>query len=311
MSVKLNKNLSNFCNYKGVKFEDYIAEVVKNKIVCQPIIKHDTDIKIINNVDGMEILLSLCNLYNKYTYKEVENNDYLELGIKNWCNSHIHPVNNNDLIRTIELFEFKKENLSKRKLKADDRELHKEIDKYIKFNVEAFKKLLEKLTIIFNMWYALDMVCNHNNIDLLQERIYSGMVLPTTDLIDIINLCKSKKEKISKIKNVAWKILGQMVSFMPVSKRKLTYIKEKDTFEYIVYTDTIFDIALDVFGTLIKNAYKNNQYTHKILTCENCGDYFIRTGSTQRYCDKKECQAVRNRNKVRAFNERNKIEQLR
>ena len=136
------------------------------------------------------------------------------------------------------------------------------------------------------------------------------MIAPTTDLIDIINYCKSKKEKISKIKNIAWKILSQIVSFMPVSKRKLMYIIEKDIFEYQVYTDTVFDIALDVFGTLIKNTYKNNQYTHKLLTCENCGDYFIRTGSTQRYCDKKECQAVRNRNKVKAFNERIKKEQL-
>ena len=55
---------------------------------------------------------------------------------------------------------------------------------------------------------------------------------------------------------------------------------------------------------------KNGKFTHKIIICENCGDYFIRTGSTQRYCDKKECQAVRNRNKVKAFIERNKKEQL-
>lgn len=97
---------------------------------------------------------------------------------------------------------------------------------------------------------------------------------------------------------------------MPARKGKLTYLKDRDTFEYIIYTDSIFDIALDVFGTLIKNTYNNNQYTHKIILCENCGDYFIRTGSTQRYCNKKECQAVRNRNKVKAFNERNKKEQL-
>lgn len=167
MSLKLNKNLSNFCNYKGVIFEDYIAELDNNKIICRPIIKHDANIKIIDNVDGIEILLSLCNLYNKYTYKEIDDGDYLELGIKDWCTNHIHPINNNDLTRTIELFEFKKENLSKRKLKADNRELHKEIEKYTKFNLEAFKNLLEKLTINFNIWYALDMACNHNNIDLL------------------------------------------------------------------------------------------------------------------------------------------------
>ena len=52
----------------------------------------------------------------------------------------------------------------------------------MRFNVEEFKNQLERLTANFNMWYALDMACNHNNIDLLQVRINNGMIAPTTDL---------------------------------------------------------------------------------------------------------------------------------
>lgn len=44
------------------------------------------------------------------------------------------------------------------------------------------------------MWYALDMSCNHNNMDLFQNRIANRMIAPTTDLIDIFSKCKSKKE---------------------------------------------------------------------------------------------------------------------
>ena len=307
MTTKLNKSLTNFYNYKGVKFEEYTIELKDNKIIGRPIIKHDTKINVVNNVDGLEILLSLCNLYNKYTYKESTNDDNLELGIKNWCNQHVHPANNNNLIRTIELFDYKKDNLSKRKQDVYIKELHEAIDKYVRFNVEEFKNQLERLTANFNMWYALDMACNHNNIDVLQVRINNGMIAPTTDLIDIINNSIKTKKRINNIKKIAWIILGEMTYFMPICKRKLSYLKENDTFEYLVYTDNIFDIALDVFGTLIKNTYNNYQYTHKIIVCENCDDYFIRTGSTQRYCDKKECQAVRNRNKVKAFNERNRM----
>ena len=114
MTSKFNKSLTNFCNYKGVKFEEYTAELENNKIIGCPIIKHDSKINVVNNVDGLEILLSLCNLYNKYTYKKSTNDDNLELGIKNWYNQYIHPTGNNNLIRTIELFDYKKDNLSKK-----------------------------------------------------------------------------------------------------------------------------------------------------------------------------------------------------
>lgn len=107
----------------------------------------------------------------------------------------MHPANNNNLIRTIELFDYKKDNLSKRKQNVNVKELHEAIDKYTRFNVEEFKNQLERLTTNFNMWYALDIAYNHNNIDLLQVRINNGMIAPTTDLIYIINNSKKLKKE--------------------------------------------------------------------------------------------------------------------
>lgn len=303
MKENCKKLKGNFMNYEFVKFEKYEAYMDGKKIIAHPI-KTD-NIKLINDFSSIDLLLSLCNLYNKYNSNlynnKLEEGDSIEFGIINWCNEFVHPNNQVGLRLHLDLYNDKDSNRYKDKSLIDD------IYKMSKFDIDIFKSKLIKLASVFNSWFAIEMAIKEKDTRYLNRasemgKMYVGGILPSS----LYEKNLTDKHKIKYLKDNYLNIIGGNTSEFPKLNIGLKYDKSRNVFDFGIDGDNIFEIAWSTFITLVRDSFNNKLYKHKIMVCENCGDYIVRSSSTMKYCSKTECQAVRNRLKVKVYNKKNK-----
>ncbi len=112
------------------------------------------------------------------------------------------------------------------------------------------------------------------------------------------------------------KIYKKIISYIPPAKMKLKYIDDSGNAEFRAEINSVFDICWYTIARMIAaNApqqdedldYGGDRWKEGTLgVCANCGSFFIKNNSVQKYCDNATCKAARIRNNVRALRERRK-----
>ncbi|MGI6360430.1 MAG: hypothetical protein ACOX02_05280 [Acholeplasmatales bacterium] len=115
------------------------------------------------------------------------------------------------------------------------------------------------------------------------------------------------------------KIYSRIISYIPPVRMKLKYIDNEGNAEFRAEINSVFDICWYTLARMIaSNApqqdedldYGGDRWNEGTLgVCANCGTFFLKNNSVQKYCDNASCKAARIRNNVRSLRERRKNNQ--
>ena len=120
-------------------------------------------------------------------------------------------------------------------------------------------------------------------------------------------------EAYSQTNCVILRSTSSLLDLFPDFRMRLKFNPRYGKVEYGADVHSVFDICWYTFARMIADTAPPVDYGAEdmfaqgsVLSCMACGSYFVRRSSRQRYCQRPECQAERNRKNRRASYARHK-----
>lgn len=294
--------------YHTVRFPEYDLDTENDVQVlkpvcpqgCEPIKKTDY------SLTGKKLLVSLCNLFMKINDPECKGS-YIKL-IVDWCKENTHPY------RIDYLYDL---------LLEPDYEIAQLrflVEKEGIFEINEFIRELANVYHTFAFYFALDSVKRGNDQyarDLYYEgRFYDGF--PFFEKYRVRSLESEgtepgkgnsdiQKSYINRVLADYADLQMKLLSLFPEFQMKLKANPRTKRVVYAADVQSVFDICWYTLSRMVADDAPPMDYDSEsefaegsILSCLGCGNFYIRKSSTQKYCDRPDCQAERNRRKARA-----------
>ena len=290
--------------YRVVRFSEYVPpadeEFDGEHIV--PLLTWSFPPKVGNdyNLNGQELLTSLCNLYR------VLNDDMYhadtEYEIWQWCRSNVHPYN-------IEMLsELLRENPRK----------HMEMWDMIRsegtFRIDDFIRDLCRLGSTFEFYYALRLSHVYHDASFAKGLYYEGRYCDGMAFLEKYKKYEDDAEYLAHIDEDYNDLARTLLYSFPDFRMRLKLDDETGKISYGADIDSVFDICWYTFSRMVADdappVDEDLNYMYQsgsVRTCMACGKYFVRHSGRQKYCQNPDCQAVRNRKNRNAAYERKKI----
>ncbi len=324
--------------YHNFRFADYTLEYDDdNQLLAVPVIGKDAppDMSQLENLDGNEILTSLCNLaeaVDSYDTKE----PYQELIVR-WCKKHMHPFQIDELFAE----------LSEKGVRESDF-LLKQAGRDGIFSIDEFMKELGRLYNAARFYMALDGVTvaeEYAAYHLFKEgkffessalfEKYKHLIpeLPDDfdmspaggDLLKEMQLVNSylathpaeqppEGEFATEPFDDYDQLRDSLLSFFPDFKLRLKLNPKTQRVILSADVNSVFEIAWYALAHLLteeplpeEKGKTKPRPEGLMICCKNCGQFFIRRNSRNGYCDREECQRARNAKNQREYRNRERM----
>ena len=288
--------------YKAVRFPEYVVEwTEEGEQVVVPLFsgaippEGGTDYAL----TGQDLLVSLCNLYQKINAPD--STVVIADAVRDWCKANIHPYNIDLLCEELE----------------GDRYAHIKMMDIIRsdgtFEIDRFLNDLCNLGAAFELSFALDAAIHQNNPRYARALYYEGRVHDSLPFLEKYRVYEADKDYLAQIKADRKERVLQLLDLFPDFRMRLKFNPRYGKVEYGADVHSVFDICWYTFARMIADTAPPVDYGAEdmfaqgsVLSCMACGSYFVRRSSRQRYCQRPECQAERNRKNRRASYARHK-----
>lgn len=300
--------------YHTVRFPEYVLETDDGVQILRPVCS--LGIEPIKKTDysltGKKLLVSLCNLFMKINDPDCKGS-YIKL-ITDWCKENTHPYRIDDLYDLLSITDLDIEQLG---LMAEKDGI---------FEIDEFIRDLSYVYHTFAFYFALDSILRGNDQyarDLYYEgRFYDGLLFFEKYRVRSSKTegAESDKEDSDTHKPFIKYVLDDfadlqnlLLSLFPEFQMKLKVNPRTKRVVYAADVQSVFDICWYTLSRMVADDAppmdydSDNEFAEgSILSCLCCGEFFVRKSSTQKYCDKPDCQAERNRRKSKASYKRKK-----
>lgn len=298
--------------YRTVRFPEYVLDTDGGEQVFRPVCSsgfvptQKTDFAL----TGQKLLASLCNLFQRINRSSCDES-YIPL-IMNWCIENTHPYSIDAIYDMLSADDF------------DIDQLGFLVEKDGTFGTNDFIRDLSYVYHTFLFYYALEKLLGGNDEfarSLYYEgRFYDGYsffekyyaepqsadqtgkmgALLGTDEVGEDTHVRSPKDDVEYLQKT-------LLSLFPEFHMKLKVNPRTKKIVYAADVQSVFDICWYTLSRMVAddsppmdNDIDSQYSTGSILSCLCCGEFFVRRGSTQKYCDNPNCQAERNRRKSKA-----------
>ena len=324
--------------YHNFRFADYTLQFDDNgHTIASPVVSKDTppDMSQLADLDGKEILTSLCDLARKVDSFETKE-PWQDLIIE-WCRTHMHPY------RIDELFEGLKE------IGPDPSDFLLEVTaRDGLFDVTEFLEELGKLYNAARFYMALDgvAVAEENAAYHLYEEgrffessaLFEKYKVAQPELPDDFDASAAGGDLLKEMQMAnAYlaehpvepppegefatepfddyeKLRDSLLSFFPDFKLRLKVNPKTKRTMLCADVNSVFEIAWYALAHLLteeplpEERGKTQPRKEGIMTfCKNCGRFFIRRNSRNGYCDREECQRARNATNQKNYRDRERV----
>lgn len=250
------------------------------------------------NLTGQDLLVSLCNLYHKINTPG--STVVVSEAVREWCTENILPYNNE---MVCELLESDKNAFL---------EMKHIIQREATFDIDEFVRDLCNLGMTFELYHALNEAF-YGDAQYARELYYEGRICDSIAFLEKYSHIESDEEYIKQLKADKAVLRQQLIDLFPDFRMRLKMNRWSKKIEYGADVYSVFDICWYTFARMVADIAPpadkriDDEYSQgSILSCLACGRYFLRRSSRQRYCQRWECQAERNRKNRRASYARHK-----
>ncbi len=323
--------------YHNFRYADYQLEYDKHdKLIAVPVINREMppDLEQREDLDGKEILTSLCNLAQEIDSYETKE-EFLSLIIQ-WCKTNIHPYRIDTLFEVLSKKDFDTHEVYAR-IAVQDGVFS--IDDFLKelgnlYNAARFRIALDGVLLAdeqaaYNLYhegrfFESSQLFEQYKRHLPQLPSDFDMSASDSDLIKEMQLENKylAEHPVEQPEDGGFayepyddyeSLRDKMLDFFPDFKLRLKVSPKTQRVVLSAEVDSVFDIAWYALAHLITEEplpeEKGKQISRPegIMTyCRNCGQFFIRRNSRNEYCDRIECQKARNAKNQREFRDRQK-----
>ncbi len=294
--------------YHTVRFPEYVLDTENGVQIlkpvcspgCEPIKKTDYALT------GKKLLVSLCNLFKKINDPDYQGS-YIKL-IADWCKENTHPYRIDDLYDLMSITDF------------DIEQLGFMVEKDGIFEIDEFIHDLSNVYHTFAFYYALDEL-RRGNDQYARDLYYEGQFYDGFPFLEKYRVRSSEERGAEPGKNDTdtqkpfikhvlddfTDLQNLLLSLFPEFNMKLKANPRTKRVVYAADVQSVFDICWYTLSRMVADDAPPMDYDSdsefaegSILSCLGCGDFYIRKSSTQKYCDRPDCQAERNRRKSKA-----------
>lgn len=317
--------------YRTVRFPRYELVYENGQAILHPqYVENDklTDHRKDTLLTGQELLASLCNLYRAINDPACKGN-YIEM-ITDWCSANTHPYNIDALYDLASA--------------ADDYSTFASmIVQDGTFSINDFMRDLEALYHTMCFYHALVRLIDGDN-SYARALHYEGrfsdgypffekykQMSPEDPFFHSDDLLEEMEHNLKSNNSQSSLPAGNrpflqnplndleylhttLLSLFPEFRMKLRKDSKTNRIMFAADVYSVFDLAWYTLSRAVaQNAPEhdmnpNSMFSDRIpQTCQNCGNFFVRTGPRQRYCTDPVCQAARQRKNQRNKRERDKL----
>lgn len=284
--------------YKAVRFPAYAIEYDEEGYeVIVPL--HSVSIPPKSGPDyrltGQDLLASICNLYIKIN--NPDSSVSISEAIREWCVDNIYPYDNDALCELLEC------------VPNAHTELWEIIQSNATFRVKDFITDLCALGTTFEFNEVLNKYSA--NPEKARDLYYEGRLCDSLPFFEKYSVYENDSNYIKHIDEDYNKLQQQVIDLFPDFRMRLKINPRNQKIEYGADVHSVFDICWYTFARMLAQESapidRGDEYCEgSILSCMACGEFFVRHSSRQRYCQKWDCQAARNRKNRNASYARHK-----
>ena len=304
---------------KAIRFHEYRFECRDDQYWLRPVYHpgiHEACSQEAS-VSGPDMLVDLMNLYEKINRPGKSDKAAIDL-VAEWCTGNIHPYAQYEISEEMEMAGYCADEENEMEITSDD-PMEKLLPRYdpeeptghltaadiqrleyrAAFLLDDFLWDLQALINTFSTYLAITDL-KHNKPETAETLYYVGKRFDGPALF----------EQFRASNGPIWANDGVMYYFadmFPPLKMKMAYDYDQDTMVLMPVVRSVFDACwytLSCVTGLVDQA-EPGKARHRFIRCAACGKVITAYGR-QRYCQDRECQKQRYRNKSQAAYERRK-----
>lgn len=281
---------------KTIRFYSYECQPDRNSkedILLQAVYEQDHPPRVSKGYpNGQDMLIDLCNLHLSLSGRTLAGSARI---IAEWCTQRIHPyyIYEDDL--------FKRDSITG--AKKSDLDFEVNILNYFSFSCRQMVSDLEKLYLGTLAAFTL-------------KHLMSGEFSKAKMLFNPVaadfeeNLCDKWTRSDEKARGI---IADDLLKKLPCLKMGAQYDFGTGKVLFLPYVRSVFDsayYALARFISVDAGTASDTGGKTTIAFCKACGTAFVKTGNRQQYCQRPQCQSVRNSRKSQDYYYRKKQKEI-